>query len=278
MPSSLHPPVPPVSRRSQPHFSSRSRRDQLAAAFTEQGPDYDRLRPGYPPQVIDAIIGAVPSRQDGSSAVVDLGAGTGKLALPLAARGAALTAVDPARAMLDVIDAARPASGADGSVRTVVGTAERTGLPTASADLVTAAQSWHWFDTVLAAAEAARLLRPRGVLALLWNTMDVQIPWVHRYSRIMHAGDVQRDDFTPPMTGGFEPLERLVVRWEDPRTTAELIDLARTRSYLVTADEATRERVRGNLDWYLHEHLGHERGAVVGLPYRTDLFLYRRGS
>src|SRR5699024_12372563 len=77
-------------------------------------------------------------------------------------------------------------------------------------------------------AEAHRLLRPGAVLAMLRHTLDVQIPWVHRYARIMHAADVQRDDFSPPMTGDFTLLERRVVRWEDPRTTAELIDLART--------------------------------------------------
>lgn len=166
-------------------------------------------------------------------------------------------------------------AAAAGPIRTHLASAEDTGLPAASADLVTAAQAWHWFEADRAAAEARRLLRPDGVLALLWNTLDVQIPWVHRYSRIMHAGDVQRDDFSPPMTGDFTLLERKVMRWEDPRTTGELIDLARTRSYVITASEATRAKVLANLDWYLHEHLGHERGAVVGLPYRTDLFLYR---
>lgn len=293
--------MPPVSRRSQPRFRSRERRAELAAAFTAQGPDYDRLRPGYPAQAIDAILTAAgPATVAGSAGAagpattaIDLGAGTGKLTLALAARGLNVAAVDPSAAMLEVIESATapvpgtaPAPGATSapttapapapvSVRTLRRSAEDTGLPSGAADIVTAAQAWHWFDLEPATAEAHRLLRPGGVLALLWNTLDVQIPWVHRYARIMHAGDVQRDDFSPPMTGDFTLLERRVVRWEDPRTTAELIDLARTRSYVITASETIRDKVLANLDWYVHEHLGHERGAVVGLPYRTDLFLYR---
>ncbi|MCG7311185.1 class I SAM-dependent methyltransferase, partial [Brachybacterium sp. ACRRE] len=136
------------------------------------------------------------------------------------------------------------------------------------------AQAWHWFDTEAAGAEIARILRPGGVLALLWNSLDVQIPWVHRYSRIMHAGDVYRDDFSPPITPHFTLRERIVRHWEDPRTTHELIDLARTRSYVITAPPERREKVLANLDWYLHEHLGHTPGSEVGMPYRTDLFLF----
>ena len=57
--------------------------------------------------------------------------------------------------------------------------------------------------------------------------------------------------------------------------TQDVIDLARTRSYVITAPEERRQKVLANLDWYLHDHLGHARGARVGVPYRTDLFLYR---
>ena len=297
-----HPPVPPVSRRSQPRFRSRERRAELAEAFTQAGADYDRLRPGYPDEALDLILTALPAAAPAAPApptasvapaattpsgpsvsedlpsgvadasverraAVDLGAGTGKLSAALAARGLAVTAVDPAASMLDALRAP--------GVERVVGTAEATGLPGSCADLVTAAQAWHWFEVDAASAEVRRLLRPGGVLALLWNTLDVQIPWVHRYSRIMHAGDVQRDDFDPPVTGGLTLVERADLRWEDPMTTTDLVDLARTRSYVITAEEERREKVLANLDWYVHEHLGHERGSTVGLPYRTDLFLYR---
>lgn len=271
-PANPHPPVPPRSRRSQPRFSSEARRAELAGAFAAAGEgageDYDRLRPGYPDEALDAMLAAVP----GAREAVDLGAGTGKLSRALAGRGLAVTAVDPAASMLAVLRSTGEVPG-EGSVLAQRGTAERTGLGEGSADLVTAAQAWHWFDTEAASREARRLLRPGGMLALLWNTMDVTVPWVHRLSRIMHAGDVQRDDFTPPLGAGLTVHERHVVRWEDPLPTGDLIDLARTRSYVITASAQTRGKVLGNLDWYLHEHLGHAPGDVVGLPYRTDLFL-----
>lgn len=281
--------VPPVSRRSAPRFGTRERHRELGAAFAEQGEDYDRLRPGYPQAAVGAMLADVPGPD-----AVDLGAGTGKLSRALAQRGMTVTAVDPSRRMLETLarahaqeaagGAAEPGepdatgepggSAVAGTLSTRVGTAEETGLPAGSADLVTAAQAWHWFDTERACAEISRILRPGGRLALVWNSLDVAVPWVHRYSRIMHAGDVLKDDFEPPVAPQVTLARRSVHHWEDARPTQELIDLARTRSYVIAASPEQRERVLGNLDWYLHEHLGHAPGTVVGLPYRTDVFVF----
>ena len=269
----LHPPIPPISARDEPRFGSAERKRTLAGAFAGQGADYDRLRPGYPDAVLDAMLaplaGSAPTLR-----AIDLGAGTGKLSSALAERGLEVTAVDTSEAMLEVARA-RGGTITAGSLATRLARAEETGLPAASAELVTVAQAWHWFDAEEASAEVARLLAPGGVLALVWNMLDVTIPWVHRLSRIMHAGDIHREDFAPTVGPELELTDRRAITWEDPMPTQDVIDLARTRSYVITAPEERRQKVLANLDWYLHDHLGHARGARVGVPYRTDLFLYR---
>ncbi len=269
MPDPLNPPVPPISARDEPRFRSAERKSALAAAFQEQGEDYDRLRPGYPDAVLAAILAQVPPSPGGAARAIDLGAGTGKLAGALLDHGLEVTAVDTSAAMLETARRRGPA------LRTRLAAAEATGLPAGSAELVTGAQAWHWFDAQSASVEVARLLAPGGVLALVWNMLDVTIPWVHRLSRIMHAGDIHREDFRPTVGAGLELVERGVHQWQDPMPTQDVIDLARTRSYVITATVAQRSTVLANLDWYLHDHLGHERGAVIGVPYRTDWFLYR---
>ena len=269
----LHPPIPPISARDEPRFGSAERKRTLASAFAGQGADYDRLRPGYPDAVLDAMLaplaGSAPTLR-----AIDLGAGTGKLSGALAERGLEVTAVDTSEAMLEVARA-RGGTITAGSLATRLARAEETGLPAASAELVTVAQAWHWFDAEEASAEVARLLASEGVLALVWNMLDVTIPWVHRLSRIMHAGDIHREDFAPTVGPELELTDRRAITWEDPMPTQDVIDLARTRSYVITAPEERRQKVLANLDWYLHDHLGHARGARVGVPYRTDLFLYR---
>ena len=269
----LHPPIPPISARDEPRFGSAERKRTLASAFAGQGADYDRLRPGYPDAVLDAMLaplaGSAPTLR-----AIDLGAGTGKLSGALAERGLEVTAVDTSEAMLDVARA-RGGTITAGSLATRLARAEETGLPAASAELVTVAQAWHWFDAEEASAEVARLLASEGVLALVWNMLDLTIPWVHRLSRIMHAGDIHREDFAPTVGPELELTDRRAITWEDPMPTQDVIDLARTSSYVITAPEERRQKVLANLDWYLHDHLGHARGARVGVPYRTDLFLYR---
>ncbi|MGO1482182.1 MAG: class I SAM-dependent methyltransferase [Brachybacterium sp.] len=282
MPDPLNPPVPPLSARDAPRFGSAERKSALAAAFQEQGEDYDRLRPGYPDAVLETILAQVPAGSSGDPArAIDLGAGTGKLSWALVDRGLDVTAVDTSAAMLETAlrsgptaepAAVRPSAG---HLSTHLAAAEATGLPTSSAELVTVAQAWHWFDAATASAEVVRLLAPGGALALVWNMLDVTIPWVHRLSRIMHAGDIHREDFLPTVGPELELTERSVHQWQDPMPTQDVIDLARTRSYVITASEERRAKVLANLDWYLHEHLGHAPGDVVGVPYRTDLFLYR---
>ena len=82
--------------------------------------------------------------------VVDVGAGTGKLTRSLVAHGHRVTAVEPLEAMLEQLRAAAPSATA------VVGSAESIPLPDGSADVVTAAQAFHWFDQPVALREIAR--------------------------------------------------------------------------------------------------------------------------
>lgn len=136
-----------------------------AAGFGAAADAYERGRPGYPSAAIAWLARTLPLRTD--TTVVDLAAGTGKLSRPLAETGARVIAIEPLAAM-------RRAIGAEIEVRE--GTAEAIPLPDRSADAVTVAQAFHWFDGPAALAEIHRVLRPGGALALLWNTRRMEDP------------------------------------------------------------------------------------------------------
>lgn len=142
--------------------------------------DYARYRPGYPDAIVDGILGLaglLPPRPD--ALVVDLGCGTGISARAFAARGLRVIGVDPNSSML------AQARAAGGGPEYREGAAEATGLPAGRADLVIAAQAFHWFDRDRAAAEIRRLLRTGGRAAAFWNVRPAETPFLRDYEALL---------------------------------------------------------------------------------------------
>jgi len=241
--------------------------------FVGEGGAYDSVRPAYPDEAVAALIDAARSGRgvnapgrDGPLRAADIGAGTGKMSELLARGGLLVDAVEPSEAMRAQ---ASPIEG----ITWHDGVAEETGLPNDVYDIVVFAQSWHWMDPERAGLEAARILAPGGVLAIVWNQMAVSIPWVHRLTRIMRSGDVHRPDRPPTPGGGFAPMTLTQVAWEDRMTPEEILTLGTTRSSYIRSSEAGRARMQENLRWYLYEHLGYAPGELVTIPYATLVWI-----
>jgi SAM-dependent methyltransferase len=119
-------------------------------------------RPAYPSALVEALArlaGHVGNR------IGDLGAGIGHLALPLAERGFDVVAIEPAHAMLDRLRAAAIDRGL--TLRALHAAAEALPIETASLELVVVADALHFLDAQLSAGEIARVLAPRGALAVV---------------------------------------------------------------------------------------------------------------
>jgi SAM-dependent methyltransferase len=134
----------------------------LGELFDDVAEDYDRVRQGYSPQIVEAA--AVRGRLAAGAAVLEVGCGTGKLTEVLAALGYRVDAVDPGARM---IQQARKRVGAAAEVTFHVGRFEEVPLPGEAFDAVFAGTSFHWLDPSVSWHKAAMHLRPGGLLALL---------------------------------------------------------------------------------------------------------------
>lgn len=228
-------------------------------AFAEVAGAYERGRPGYPEEAVRWLAGDKPRD------VVDLGAGTGKLTRALVQLGHRVTAIEPLPEMLELLPAAAPGAFA------TLGNAEVIPLPDAHADVVTCAQSFHWFDHRRALPEIARILRPGGRLALVWNTRDEEDPWVARLSALIGNEAVGEDDSTVPIdaSGLFGPVETATFRFEQQLDRDTLLELVLSRSYCAKLPPDEREPILRAVGELYDETAEAEE---VRLPYLTECF------
>ena len=136
--------------------------------FSNRVGDYVSGRPGYPDAVVSWLAGTFGLEP--SSTIADVGAGTGISAALFLRHGFTVVAVEPNDAMRE---AAVAALGSEPRFRAVAAPAEATTLKAASVDAIVAAQAFHWFDRAAFRTECARILNPRGIVALLWNVRRI---------------------------------------------------------------------------------------------------------
>lgn len=125
--------------------------------FSGKADNYDKYRPSYPDELLQWLTERAGKR------TVDIGAGTGKFTACLVRHGFDVTAVEPNTDMLEKLHKNHP------DISAVQASAEDTGLPAHSFQLVTAAQAFHWFDKQRFRDECQRLLTDDGRLAVVWN-------------------------------------------------------------------------------------------------------------
>jgi SAM-dependent methyltransferase len=230
-----------------------------ARSFGVAAGAYERARPTYPDAAVDWLLPA------GARTVLDLGAGTGKLTRSLVARGLEVTAVEPLAEMRASLAASLP------EVRALEGTAEAIPLADDSVDAITVAQAWHWVDPERATAEAARVLRPGGTLGLIWNRRDERVEWMARLSQVMGTDGAEVIDMATVEIGPpFGPTERFVTDWTRPMDVDLLVEMASSRSYVITATARRRREILDGVRRLVENDP--QLGTEFDFPYRTYCF------
>jgi SAM-dependent methyltransferase len=249
---------------------------ELARSFDDVAAAYELGRPRYEPHAIDAIADAA----GGGPRLLDVGAGTGRLAGPLLEKGLDVVAVEPLDAMRAFL---RRAIGAD---RALAGRAEALPLPDASVDGAVCSDAWHWFDGARAADELHRVVRPGGgavvcVTMPRWYDNDEGPAWAHEIGAALdslwkavdhpYLGGSHRPDGLEGHPG-FEPIEVRNVPFVHHTTREGQLAHYASMSYVASLEPARRAEVLEELEAILARH-GIDEADV---PYRAELWVTRR--
>jgi len=246
--------------------SDASAREALGRAGFATGSDiYERARPSYPPEAVTHLKATTGITT--CTRVLDLAAGTGKLTRQLRADGATCVAVEPSASMREVF--ARMVPGA----ALVGGTAELVPIAAATMEVVVVAQAFHWFDPTRALPEIARVLRPGGWLALIWNERDESDPAVAELVRISKWDVCQPYpigmDFGPAIdrSGLFGPVQRTKFNFVQLLDQTAFVEQVASRSYVQVLPEEERGALLDEVAVF-----GATLGEPIAMPYISDLF------
>ncbi|KAI9317707.1 S-adenosyl-L-methionine-dependent methyltransferase [Dichotomocladium elegans] len=239
-----------------------------------------QARPSFPPACLDELQKLVPPGP--SVAVLDLGAGTGKMTEQLYAAGYAgsLTAVEPVEAMLDQLRQKQLPG-----VKALQGTSWSIPVESKSQDMVVVAQAFHWFDDLESLREMHRVLKPGGYLVLIWNMASKERSrWVkalrERYEIYQntpkYASNQWRQIFSAPETQALfsTPLRQKIFANDHITTPAQIGQYVMTNSYIAVLPDTTKAALAKDVEAILadpaNEFKVREDGTVIH-PYDTDM-------
>jgi SAM-dependent methyltransferase len=253
-----------------------------ARVFGEVADEYDRIRPDYPPALVDDVLAYA---RLGGAPALEVGAGTGKATVAFAARNIAVTAIEPDEAMARVL--ARRLAGHPNV--TIELAPFEDYAPPRLFGLLFSAQAWHWTDPAVRWQRAASALAPGGALALFWNGDRPADPRTVAAIVAAHRAHAPEIDTAVEVDAESTPEGQLAAFWPrlDLDQLPEFTDLAE-RSYqrervLSTVDYvsylSTRSAYRmltGRARAGLFRAITDSLGAQVTLVVDTVLYLARR--
>jgi SAM-dependent methyltransferase len=240
--------------------------------FSSRVDNYVRYRPGYPREVLNLLRKECALTPD--SIIADIASGTGIFTRVLLENGNRVFGVEPNAEMRRAGEAFLQSYF---RFTSVAGTAESTTLSEHSVDLVTAAQSAHWFDREKARREFIRILKPSGWCVLLWNERRTDsTPFLREYEQLLLTygtdyEEVRHERTTAEIAEFFSPspFRSSALEMRQEVDYAGLEGRLLSSSYTPTPENENYEPMLRELRRIFDEHQINDR---VSLDYNTLVY------
>lgn len=148
--------------------------------FSDRVENYVKYRPHYPTQILDFLRTTIHFSP--SKTVADIGSGTGISTKLFLDNGNKVYGIEPNKEMRlrgeEVLKEHKQFISVDG-------TAEHTGLPAQSVDLIVAGQAFHWFNAEEAKVEFKRIAKPSAHAIIIWNERLINSPFEIAYENLL---------------------------------------------------------------------------------------------
>lgn len=249
-----------------------------AIGFAAAGSSYERGRPDYPLEVVEALVERLHIHPD--SRLLDVATGTGKLARCFVGR-ADVHAAEPAAEMRAEFARIQP------GIPIVDAVAESLPFADAEMDVITVGTAFHWFDGPAALREFHRVLKPGGGLGLVWLQRDEAVPWVAELVALVDTyrpAEARRYAETPWQAAFeseegrrlFTPLEYASFPFEYAVDRATALQRTATTSFVAAMPPERRAEVLARVTAFLDTHPSTSGRAHIGLPHRAEVYWCNR--
>lgn len=237
---------------------------------------YQQVRPSYP-QEIDIFLQdqlQVPL----NSNIVDLGSGTGKFLPHLLKLTTQLIAVDPVANMLAQLKQLYP------HVETIQARSEQLPLHDQCADLVSCAQSFHWFANLQSLKEIHRILKPQGHLLLIWNQRDISVNWVNALAKMIlpFEGDTPRfhnQDWRQVFTDTdlFQLTHEQKFHHTHVGTVEQVVSKRLlSTSFIAAMPTEQQQQLKTQFEQLVLEYTNKHAQDEIEFPYCTHVYVYQK--
>jgi SAM-dependent methyltransferase len=240
--------------------------------FSNRVADYVRYRPAYPPELVDWLRESIDLKPHWI--VADIGSGTGMLSRLFMSHGNLVYGVEPNDAMRAAADVAFER---EPHFVSVPGSAEATTLNDGSIDLITAGQSFHWFDRDAIRREWRRILSPGGRALIVFNSRVIEAtPFMRAYDDFLVANAVDYPgvdhrrvlgDSLASFFEGMQPWHVLASKWS---TREAVLGLSRSSSYVPAPGHPKHDAFFDGLGALFDQHAV---DGKVEFVYKTEAYV-----